>query len=147
MLSKEEIEKARSNILRGNDIESACLIMEAVVFDGLIQVGGRVNIAKVAMRQILNFIEEYKDKEYLDVVREKVKANNKVKKLETRKQKLIEELEEEVTTNDIDIEVTGGNVNKWLYKSTIKIIKEKSASLINQYRKEILKIAKGENDE
>lgn len=94
MLSEEEIEKARSNILRGNDIESACLIMEAVVFDGLIQVGGRLNIAKVAMRQILNFIEEYKDKEYLDVVREKVKANNKAKQLETREQKLIEKLEE-----------------------------------------------------
>ena len=70
-----------------------------------------------------------------------------IKQLESDKQKLIEELEEEVTTNDIDIEVTDGNVNKWLYKSTIKTIKEKSASLINQYRKEILKIAKGENNE
>lgn len=89
MLSKEQIQEAKSNILRGNDIESACLIMEAVIWDGLVQVGGRVNITKVAMRQILNFIEEYKNKGYLDVVREKVQANEKIKQLETKEQKLI----------------------------------------------------------
>ena len=70
MLNKEEIEKARSNLLRGNDIESAALIMEAIVWDGLVLVGGRVNIAKVAMRQILNFIEENKNKGNLDYIRE-----------------------------------------------------------------------------
>ena len=75
MLNKEEIEKARSNLLRGNDIESAALIMEAIVWDGLVLVGGRVNIAKVAMRQILNFIEENKNKGNLDYIREKFKAN------------------------------------------------------------------------
>ncbi len=96
MLSKEEIEQARSNILRGNDIESACLIMKAMIWDGLIQAGGRVNIAKIAMRQILNFIEEYKNKNYLDVVREKVKANNRANELETNNKKLIEKLEEDI---------------------------------------------------
>lgn len=43
---------------------------------------GRINILRVATRQILNFIEEYKNKGYLDVVREKVKANEKVTKLQ-----------------------------------------------------------------
>lgn len=94
MLSKEEIQEAKSKILRGNDIESACLIMKTIIWDGLVQVGGRVNITKVAMRQILNFIEEYKNKGYLDVVREKVQANEKIKQLEAKEQKLIEKLEE-----------------------------------------------------
>ncbi len=83
-MNKDEIEKAKSNILRGNDIESACLIMEAVVWDGLVQVGGRVNITKVAMRQILNFIEEYKNKGSLDIIREKVQANERAKQLENK---------------------------------------------------------------
>ncbi len=43
---------------------------------------GRVNILKIATRQILNFIEEYKNKGYLDVVREKVKANEEITKLQ-----------------------------------------------------------------
>lgn len=130
MLSKEEIEKARNNILRGNDIESACLIMEAVVFDGLVQVGGRVNITKVAMRQILNFIEEYKNKEYLDVVREKVKANNRIAELESDKQKLIEKLEED----KYKIESTYSQINGNYFMAQDKL----------DYIKEILKILKGE---
>lgn len=84
MLNEEdmkEIEEAKSNILRGNDIESAALILEKVIWDNLVIVGGRVDITKVAVRQILNFIEEYKDKGYLDVVREKVKANEEIAKL------------------------------------------------------------------
>ena len=85
MLSEEdmkEIEKAKSNILRGNDIESASLILEKVIWNNLIIVSGRVDITKVAVRQILNFIEEYKDKGYLDVVKEKVKANEEIAKLQ-----------------------------------------------------------------
>ena len=134
MLSKEEIEKARSNILRGNDIESACLIMEAVVFDRLVQVGGRVNITKVAMRQILNFIEEYKNKGYLDVVREKVKANDRIIELESDKQKLIEKLEEDVI-----------NITKTMQDG--KHCDDYSKCRLKAYRtktKEILSILKGE---
>ena len=92
MLNKEEIEKARSNLLRGNDIESAALITEAIVWDGLVLVGGRVNIAKVAMRQILNFIEENKNKGNLDYIREKVKANERAKRLEEENKSLKEVL-------------------------------------------------------
>lgn len=91
MLSEEdmkEIEKAKSNILRGNDIESASLILEKVIWDNLIIVSGRVDITKVAVRQILNFIEEYKDKGYLDVVKEKVKANEEIAKLQKENNRL-----------------------------------------------------------
>ncbi len=134
MLSEEEIEKAKSNILRGNDIESACLIMEAVIWDGLVQVGGRVNITKLAMRQILNFIEEYKNKGYLDVVREKVKANNKVNQLEIDKQKLIEKLEKDIV-----------NITKTMQDG--KHCDDYSRCRLKAYRtktKEILEILKGE---
>lgn len=94
MLSKEEIEQARSNILRGNDIESAALILEAMILDNYIEIGGRVNILKVATRQVLNFIEENKNKGNLDYIKEKVKANNRANELETNNKNLIEKLEE-----------------------------------------------------
>lgn len=79
---KNKIEEAVSIILRGIDIESSALILEKAVMDNYIIVSGRVNILRVATRQILNFIEEYKNKGYLDVVREKVKANEEVTKLQ-----------------------------------------------------------------
>lgn len=88
---KKALEQARSNITRGNDIESAMLILEKCVLEGVIFIGGRLNIFKIAVRQILNFLEEYKDKGYLDVVREKVKANETVEK----QSKEIELLKEE----------------------------------------------------
>lgn len=90
---KKAIEQARSNITRGNDIESAMLILEKCALDGVRFTGGRLNIFKIAVRQILNFLEEYKDKGYLDVVREKVKANETVKK----QSKEIEELSDKLT--------------------------------------------------
>ena len=84
MLSEEEkkdIEQAVSNVLSGIDIESSSLILEKVIMDNYIISRGRVNILKIATRQILNFIEEYKNKGYLDVVREKVKVNEELIKL------------------------------------------------------------------
>ena len=78
---KEKIEEAISNILRGIDIESSALILEKSVMDNYIILKGRVNILKIATRQILNFIEEYKNKGYLDVIKEKVKANEELIKL------------------------------------------------------------------
>lgn len=102
MLSEEEIkevEKAKSNILRGNDIESAALILEKVIWDNLIIVGGGVDITKVAVRQILNFIEEYKDKGYLDVVKEKVKANEEITKLQKENEYWKNKFEKELEDN------------------------------------------------
>lgn len=79
---KKDIEQAVSNVLSGIDIESSSLILEKVIMDNYIISRGRVNILKIATRQILNFIEEYKNKGYLDVVREKVKANEEITKLQ-----------------------------------------------------------------
>lgn len=85
----EILEQARSNILRGNDIESATLILEKAIMDNVIFEGGRVNILKIATRQVLNFIEEYKTKGYLDVVREKVKLFEELK--DTKKELIIKD--------------------------------------------------------
>ena len=104
MLSKEEIEKAESNLSRGNDIESACLIMKEVIWGNLVQVGGRVNIVKVAMRQILNFIEEYKDRGYLDVVKEKVQLkekNNQLEQENNKQNKIINEMAKVIIDSSI----------------------------------------------
>lgn len=79
---KKKIEEAVSIILRGIDIESSALILEKVVIDNYIISVGRVNILRIATRQILNFIENYKNKDYLKVIKEKVKANEKVTKLQ-----------------------------------------------------------------
>lgn len=141
MLNKEEIEKARSNILRGNDIESSALILEAMIFDNYTEVGGRVNILKVATRQILNFVEENKNKGNLDYIKEKVKANNRVNQLETNNKKLIEKLENKQMK--LLKQMQEPNNDRWekddeKYYEKIKI----------QYKtiKEILKLAKGEKE-
>ena len=97
---KETIENAKNNILRGNDIESAALILEKLILDGVIIVGGRINILKIATRQIINFLEEYKNKEYLDVVKEKVYANEESRRKDEiidKQQKEIERLKEYLT--------------------------------------------------
>lgn len=97
-ISLQDIEQAKSNLLRCNDIEAASLIMEEVIFHNLILVGGRVNIIKIAMRQIINFIERYKNKGYIEIIKEKVKLKEQNNKLEIKMNKVkdkIEELEEE----------------------------------------------------
>ncbi len=91
MLSNKEIrkiEEAKSNILRGNDIESAALILERCILDNYIIVGGRVNILKVATRQILTFIENAKNKDILDYVRENVSLKTEMKQLKKEIQRL-----------------------------------------------------------
>lgn len=91
MLSEKEIKKieeAKSNILRGNDIESAALILERCILDNCIIKGGRVNILKVATRQILYFIENAKNKSILDYAKENVILKNEIKKLKKKNQNL-----------------------------------------------------------
>ena len=88
---KKEIEQAISIILRGIDIESSALILEKAIMDNYIISRGRINILKIATRQILNYIEEHKNKGYLDVIREKVKANEEITKLQKENEELKEE--------------------------------------------------------
>lgn len=85
---KIELEQARSNILRGNDIESASLILEKCILDNYIIRGERINILKVAVRQILNFIEEDKNKGILEYVKENVRLKTELKKLQKENRQL-----------------------------------------------------------
>lgn len=66
-----------------------------------------------------------------------------IQQLETREQKLIEMLEERITTKNIRGEMT--KTEKILYGDIIQKIKEQTVRIVNEYRKEILKILKGEN--
>lgn len=96
-----KIEQAISNIQRGTDIESSALILEKCVLDNYIITGGRVNMLHLAVKQILYFIENSKiqnvgDKSILDYVKENVKLKERVNQLESREQKLIEKLEEDI---------------------------------------------------
>lgn len=65
-----------------------------------------------------------------------------IKQLETREQKLIEVLEERITTKNITGEMT--KTEKILYGDIIQNVKEQIVKIVNEYRKEILKILKGE---
>lgn len=146
MLNKEEIENAKNNLLRGNDIESAAIIMEAVIFNNLVQFGGRVNITKIAMRQILNFIDEYKNKGSLEIIREKVRANEKLAQLETEKQKVIDKLEEDSKRNKKSVKAYENmrrNTESEFYKKSYQTTIHKLNSKI-EVRNEILSILKGE---
>lgn len=65
-----------------------------------------------------------------------------IEQLESDKQKLIEVLEERITTKNITGEMT--KTEKILYGDIIQNVKEQIVKIVNEYRKEILKILKGE---
>lgn len=96
----KEIEQAISNILRGLDVESAALILEKCVLDNYVFRGGRVNTLKVAVRQILAFIENAKIKGVLDYAKENVKLKEELKK----KDKIIDILAERAYLTEKEFE-------------------------------------------
>ena len=98
-INKRKIEEARSNILRGNDIESACLIIKEALYNSLIMIDDEINITNLAIRQALDFIEEYKNKSYLDVVREKVQLKEK----NNKQAKMIDEMVDMISSLDLTI--------------------------------------------
>ena len=141
---KKDIEQAVSNVLSGIDIESSSLILEKVIMDNYIISRGRVNILKIATRQILNFIEEYKNKGYLDVVREKVKANEEITKLqkeiEHQKEKRENQKAELTILNEKQKEMNKLINNVKSYKGQIKKLEHTNKSykgIINKKDKEI----------
>lgn len=103
--------------------------------DNYIIVSGRVNILRVATRQILNFIEEYKNKGYLDVVREKVKANEEVTKLQK---------ENEEKDNQIDLMIEEYEFPSYTDKLTP--IENKLLELINVHTKAIKQLDRKVNE-
>lgn len=95
---------------------------------------------KVTSNVMLNFEDELCDK-----MQERIKEIKEyINQLETDKQKLIEELEEEVTTDNIKAEMT--KTEKILYRDIIQEVIEQTVKVVNEYRKEILKLAKGEKE-
>jgi len=129
MISKEEIENASNNLLRGNDIDSAIIILEEKILN---QNCGETTILKIATRQAVEFMKECKDKHYLDIVKEKVQANERCKQLENKRQEVIDYLEKEIEEN-----------RKCMNKTNIKLDKLHYMKRI-EYAKEILEIMRGE---
>lgn len=84
---QEKIEKAISNVLRGNDIESASCIVEKVVLDNYRLVTGRINVFKIATRQLLDYAKESKEKGVLDYAKENVKLKEQLKEKDTEIEK------------------------------------------------------------
>ncbi len=85
---QEEIEKAISNVLRGNDIESASCIVEKVVLDNYRLVTGRINVFKIATRQLLDYAKESKGKVVLDYAKENVNLKEQLKEKDAEIEKL-----------------------------------------------------------
>ena len=56
----KEIERAKDNILRGQDIESAAFLLEKIILEDWTIIGGRINVLKTATIQILDFLKESK---------------------------------------------------------------------------------------
>lgn len=109
MSDYRKLEEARNNILRGNDIESAALILERCVLDNYIIKGGRVNILKIAVRQILNFIEMAKNKGILEYIRENVSLKNELNK----SNKIIDEMTDYIRVVTVDMKIPIGENLLW----------------------------------
>lgn len=90
-MTEEQIQKmqlAKSNILKGEEIEAAAYILEKCVFDNVIIIGERVNYLKIATRQILDFIKRYKESDYETICLE----NNELREIADRIQSEYNEL-------------------------------------------------------
>lgn len=105
----EELQQAISNILRGDDIESAALILKKCALENYIIRGGRVNILKVAVRQILNFIEVAKNKGILKYVKENVSLKSKLNKAN----KMIDEMADYIRVVTVDMKIPIGENLLW----------------------------------
>lgn len=82
-MTEEELEKyqkAKNCVLRGIDIESASCILQEHLDYTIIDKGTRVNVLRIAIKQILNYVEETKNKDILDVTREKVELKERINK-------------------------------------------------------------------
>ena len=112
-MTNKDIQKAKDNILRGVDIDSASLILESAILDNMFFYGGRVNIVKVATRQILDFICETKNKEYLDLYRENIKQKNSINKAIQQIENIREFFSEDLQADFIVLEeiLKGENTN------------------------------------
>ena len=96
---QEKIEKAISNVLRGNDIESASYIVEKVALDNYRLVTGRINVFKIATRQLLDYAKESKEKGVLDYAKENVKLKEQLKEKDNIIKSLLDSLDSVVWYN------------------------------------------------
>jgi len=101
VVTLEELEKAINNIMKdSNDLESAKTIFKAFVLDNYYIVTGRVNIVKVAMKCILEYLMNPRNSNITEIRRENIKLkviekshkeeNGKLRVKLTKQEKMIE---------------------------------------------------------
>ena len=122
----EKLQQAISNILRGDDIESAALILKKCALENYIIRGGRVNILKVAVIQILDFIEIAKNKGILEYVKENVSLKNKLNK----SNKIIDEMANYIRVITVDMKIPIGENLLW-DNNEIKQLFERKVENVN----------------
>lgn len=105
MVSEEELKKAIIDIMKdSNDLESAKTIFEAVAIDNYYITTGRVNIVKVAMKCILEYLNNPRNLNITETRREMVKLkeiekshkeeNGKLRVYLTKQDKMIQKIHE-----------------------------------------------------
>lgn len=101
MVSEEELKKAIIDIMKdSNDLESAKTIFEAVAIDNYYITTGRVNIVKVAMKCILEYLNNPRNLNITETRREMVKLKEIEKSHKEENGKLRVELEKEKEKNN-----------------------------------------------
>lgn len=101
MVSEEELKKAIIDIMKdSNDLESAKTILEAVAIDNYYITAGRVNIVKVAMKCILEYLNNPRNLNITETRRENVKLKEIEKSHKEENGKLRVELEQEKARNE-----------------------------------------------
>lgn len=94
MVSEEELKKAIIDIMKdSNDLESAKTIFEAVAIDNYYITAGRVNIVRVAMKCILEYLKNPRNLNITETRREIVKLKEIEKSHKEENGKLRVELE------------------------------------------------------
>lgn len=100
MVSEEELKKAIIDIMKdSNDLESAKTIFEAVAIDNYYITAGRVNIVRVAMKCILEYLKNPRNLNITETRREIVKLKEIEKSHQEENGKLRVELEQEKEKN------------------------------------------------
>lgn len=91
MISEEELDEAICSIMKdSNDLESAKTIFEAVAIDGYYIIAGRVNIVRVAMKCILEYLNEPRNLNITETRRENVKLRVELEQEKEKCKKLSE---------------------------------------------------------
>lgn len=127
MISSEELNEAIHNIKKDlNDLESAKTIMEAVTINNYFIIADRVNIVKVAMKCILEYLNNPRNLNITESRKENVKLRVE---LEQEKEKN-KELEKQINFNKKTVEIAQTQILEYSQGYKDGLNKETTATAI-----------------